>query len=167
MSAADAGADAPGPVVRAIRRDDLPWLVRVGLDPEKVGRQYHWAETPLQLFIAPARAVLGPRGPAAIVELDGRRAGYIGRNPLSGNLEYFLQPWARGRGIGSTAIAAFLRDHRDGDRRRRFMIKHGNDRSMRALLRAFDGIGWVADRDYWVTDGAAATSVWVRSTSTA
>jgi hypothetical protein len=159
-------AQPTGPVVRAIRPDDAWWLLRAGLDPEKIGSQYHWAETPLQLYIAPARALLGPRGPAAIVEIDGRRAGYVGRNPLSGNLEYFLQPWARGRGTGSAAIAEFLARRRGADRKRRFMIKHGNDRSLRALLRALDAIGWHEGTDYWVEEGAAATSVWVRSTPT-
>ena len=47
------------------------------------------------------------------------------------------------------------------------MIKHGNDRSLRALRRAFDRIGWEDGRDHWITDGPTATSVWVRSTSTA
>ncbi len=61
--------------VRSVRYSDALWLVSVGFDPEKIGRQYHWAETPLQLYIAPARALLGPRGPAAIVEVHGRRAG--------------------------------------------------------------------------------------------
>ena len=159
-------APPPGPVVRAVRRDDAAWLLRVGLDPEKIGRQYHWAETPLQLYIAPARALLGPRGPAAVIEVDGRRAGYVGRNPLSGNFEYFLQPWARGRGAGSAAIGAFLAEHRGVDRRRRFVIKHGNDRSLRSLQRALDAIGWREGDDYWFEDGRAAMSVWVRSTST-
>ena len=61
MHESDARADAPDVVVRAITCEDTGWLARVGLDPEKVGRQYHWAETPLQLYIAPARAVLGLR----------------------------------------------------------------------------------------------------------
>jgi hypothetical protein len=156
-----------GVVVRAATGDDTAWLLLAGLDPEKIGRQYHWLEAPLQLYIAPARAVLGPRGPAAIVEVDGRRAGYIGRNPLSGNLEYFLQPWARGRGVGSVVIEEFLASHRPKDRQRRFVIKHGNERSMHALRRALARLGWVDGVDYWTSDGRAATSVWVRSTSTA
>jgi hypothetical protein len=101
------------------------------------------------------------------VEVDGRRAGYIGRNPLSGNLEYFLQPWARGRGAGPQVIAAFLAEHRPDDRKRRFVVKHGNDRSLGALQRALAQLGWVEGEDYWVDDGRVATSVWVRSTSTA
>jgi hypothetical protein len=153
-------------VLRPVRGADALWLAKVGLDPEKIGRQYHWVETPLQLYIAPARAVLGPRGPAAVIELEGRRAGYIGRNPLSGNLEYFLQPWARGQGAGVAAIGEFLASHRADDRRRRFVIKHGNDRSLRALRRALDELDWVDGEDYWVEDGRFETSVWVRSTST-
>jgi hypothetical protein len=152
--------------MRRVRFADALWLMLVGFDPEKIGSQYHWIETPLQLYCAPARAVLGPRGPAAIVEVDGRRAGYIGRNPLSGNLEYFLQPWARGSGRGSPAIAEFLASYRGPDRSRRFMIKHGNDRSLHVLRRALDGLGWVEGPDYWLSDGAAALSVWVRSSST-
>ncbi len=158
--------DERGVQVRSIRCSDALWLVSVGLDPEKIGRQYHWAETPLQLYIAPARALLGPRGPAAIVEVHGRRAGYVGRNPLSGNFEYFLQPWARGRGIGTVSIGEFLAKHRGDDRARRFMVKHGNARSLQALRHALEQIGWVEGRDYRIEDGRVATSVWVRSTST-
>jgi hypothetical protein len=153
--------------VRPVRYADALWLTSAGLDPEKIGRQYHWTETPLQLYIAPARAVLGPRrSAAAVIEVDGRRAGYIGCNPLSGNLEYFLQPWARGRGVGSIAIAAFLAEVRIDDKARRFMIKHGNDRSAHALQRALDEIGWTEGDDYWMEDGRFELSVWVRSTST-
>jgi hypothetical protein len=159
--------DPAGVHVRSVRVADGLWLTGVGLDPEKVGRQYHWAETPLQLYIAPARALLGPRrSTAAIIEVDGRRAGYIGRNPLSGNLEYFLQPWARGRGAGVAAIGAFLAEVRADDKARRFVIKHGNERSERALRRALGEIGWNEGDDYWIEDGRFERSVWVRSTST-
>ena len=43
----------------------------------------------------------------------------------------------------------FLRDYRTSDRKRRFMIKHGNDRSLCARRRAFDRIGWEDGRDHW------------------
>jgi hypothetical protein len=138
--------------VRAVGWTDWWWLTRAGSSPELVGRQYHWIETPLQLFIAPGRATLGPRGPAGIIEVDGERAGYIGRNPLSGNLEYFVKPWARG-GVGKRAIVAFLRDHRAGDRSRRFFVSHKNDRSRAALLGAFAELGWAEGDQYTVRDG--------------
>ena len=153
-------------VVRPVSYGDAGWVLSAGLDWEKVGRQYHWLETPLQLYVAPARAVLGPRARAVIVEVDGRRAGYIGRNPLSGNLEYFLQSWARGRGIGTRAIEEFLTKHRHEDCERRFVVKHGNGRSLGALLRALERLGWSESRDYRIVEGTMATSVWVRSTST-
>ena len=137
--------------VRRIRWGDWPWLAAQGLSLGKVNHQYSWAETPLQLYIAPMRATLGPAGPAAIIEVDGRRAGYIGRNPLSGNLEYFLQPWARG-GVGRTAIVAFLRDHRPHDRSRLFHVSHKNERSRRALLGAFAALGWTEGDEFHIED---------------
>ncbi|HEX7132292.1 MAG TPA: hypothetical protein VF228_06930, partial [Iamia sp.] len=93
-------------VVRPATARDWWWLTRAGLAPELVGRQYHWAETPLQVLIAPARGTPLRPGPRSIIEVDGRRAGYIGRNPLSGNLEYLLARWARGGGVGTRAITA-------------------------------------------------------------
>lgn len=139
---------------------DWPWLAGRGLALGKVGTQYHWAETPLQIYIAPMRATLGPRGPASLIVVDGRRAGYIGRNPLSGNLEYFLEPWARG-GVGRAAISQFLRRGRPGDKPRRFVVSHGNERSRRALLAAFAAIGWTEGDQYWTEDARLAWHVWV------
>ncbi len=127
-------------VVRPAAAGDWWWLTRAGLAPELVGRQYHWAETPLQVLIAPTRGTPLRAGPRAVIEVDGRRAGYIGRNPLSGNLEYFLAPWARG-GVGARAIAAFLRHGRPGDRSRAFVVSHHNARSAAALRRALDAAG--------------------------
>ena len=86
----------------------LSWLVLVG-----------------SLIAAPLRVALAARGPAAIVEVDGRRCGYVGRSPMSGNLEYWIDPWARG-GVGRQAIAAFVRSHRTGDKPRRFVISRRN-----------------------------------------
>lgn len=161
----DDPARPPGPgrqvVVRRVGWADVPWLCGAGLSPELVGRQYHPLETPLQLVVAPARAVLGPRGPAAVVEVDGRRAGYIGRNPLSGNLEYFLRPWARGGGVGRVAITELLTRHRPGDRPRRFFVSARNDRSLRALLGALDAMGWQEGTDYWVDRSRFGREVWV------
>jgi hypothetical protein len=126
--------------LRAVRLQDLPWLVRAGLSPELAGEQYSYWEWPLQPMVAPLRALLGPFVPARLVVVDGRRAGYIGRSPLSGSYEYFLQPWARGGGTGRTAIAEFLGHHRGGDRTRRLHVK--NERSYRALVGAFEDLGW-------------------------
>jgi hypothetical protein len=128
-------------VVRPVERTDRWWLTRAGLAPEMAGVQYHWAEIPLQLLIAPARPSALCSGPRCVIEVDGERAGYVGRNPLSGNLEYFLKPWARG-GTGVDAIAAFLRDHREGDGPRAFSISSENTRSRTALDRAFARLGW-------------------------
>ncbi len=150
-------------VLRSVRWADWPWLTAQGLSFSKVGSQYHWLEAPLQLYIAPMRATLGPRGPAAVVEVDGRRAGYIGRNPLSGNLEYFLQPWARG-GSGRAVIAGFLRDHRPHDRERAFFVAHKNERSLRALLGALATLGWHEGDEYSLDDARLGTYVRVRAT---
>jgi len=140
--------------VRPATWADWAWLVRRGLDPELVGRQYHWAEAPLQLLIAPLRGLPRPGGPRAVIEVGGRRAGWIGRNPLSGNLEYFLAPWARG-GVGRRAIAEFLRSGRRADPPRRFFVSRRNERSRAALLGAFADLGWVDGVDFEVEAGRA------------
>ena len=144
-------ADRPV-TVRPARARDGWWLTRAGLAWELVGTQYHRAEVPLQLVIAPTRGTALRPGPRCIIEVDGRRAGYIGRNPLSGNLEYFLQPWARG-GTGTPAITAFLRDHRRGDRPRAFFVSHRNARSLAALHRALADLGWHEGQEFTTTDG--------------
>lgn len=148
--------------VRPASAGDWWWLTRAGLAPEMVGVQYHWAEAPLQLGIAPTRGSALRRGPRCIIEVDGRRAGYIGRNPLSGNLEYFLQPWARG-GTGVRAIAAFLRDHRAGDRERSFFVSSKNARSRGALDRAFARLGWQEGEEFTIQPVRFGVQVTVRS----
>jgi hypothetical protein len=100
-----------------------------------------------------------------VIEVGGRRAGYIGRNPLSGNIEYWVRPWARG-GVGKRAIVLFLRDHRRGDRARRFHISYGNDRSRAALLGAFAELGWREPDDYRVDAGRFGWEVHVRADTT-
>jgi len=166
-AAAEPAEGAPRPTrtvaLRSVRWRDWPWLTVQGLAFSKVGSQYHWAEAPLQLYIAPMRATLGPRGPAAIVVVDGRRAGYIGRNPLSGNLEYFLQPWARG-GTGAVMIGAFLREHRPHDRERAFFVSHKNERSRRSLVGALTAIGWEQGTHYRIEPGRFGDRVVVRAT---
>lgn len=151
--------------LRRARWRDVPWLCAVGLDPEKVGRQYHVAEAPLQLVVAPARALLaaGTRRPAAVVEVEGRRAGYIGPNPLSGNIEYFLQPWARG-GTGSAVVSRYLGDFRGPDRQRRFFVAAGNERSLATLHSAFRRLGWQEHSDWWASRARHGTHVHVRAT---
>ena len=156
----DCDREAREVVLRAVRWSDALWLIAAGLSPELAGRQYGWSEAPLQLVIAPLRAALGPAGPAAVVEVVGRRAGYIGRNPLSGNLEYFLAPWARG-GVGRPMIRAFLIAHRPGDRPRCFFVSRHNTRSLATLLGALDDIGWIRDVDYWVDEVRFGRQVWV------
>lgn len=132
---------------------DGPWLLAQGLDPRKAGEQYHWIEAPLQVVIAPARVLTAWRHPACVIEVGGRRAGYVGVNPLSGNLEYWLAPWARGGGAGTRAIVAFLAEHRGGDRGRRFHVSFANERSLRALRRAFADLGWREQDDYRIERG--------------
>lgn len=147
--------------LRPVAAGDRLWLLAAGLSPEKVGRQYHWAEAPLQLFIAPARARRAPDQPAALILVDGRRAGYIGPNPMSGNLEYFLSPWARG-GTGGRAITEYLSRFRTGDRPRRFFVSHHNPRSRAALLRALGRLGWVEGDRYWIEDSRLGWQIWVK-----
>lgn len=152
--------------VRPVVVGDWWWLTRAGLARELVGTQYHRAEAPLQLLIAPTRPTPLRPGPRCIVEVGGRRAGYIGRNPLSGNLEYFLQPWARG-GTGGRAIEAFLAHHRPGDRPRAFFVSHANPRSKAALEGSLRRLGWVEGPDYEVADGRHGWRITVRRTTSA
>lgn len=149
--------------VRPATARDWWWLTRAGLAPELVGTQYHRAEAPLQLLIAPTRGTPLRPGPRCIVEVEGRRAGYIGRNPLSGNLEYFLQPWARG-GTGGRAIEAFLAGHRRGDRPRAFFVSHRNPRSRAALEGSLRRLGWAEGADWSVADGRLGWRITVRRT---
>ncbi|MCX7620545.1 MAG: hypothetical protein N2037_06835 [Acidimicrobiales bacterium] len=130
-------------VLRSATWADSLWLLLEGLDPRKIGEQYSVWEAPLQLLVAPLRAFSAPwrRTVAAIVEVDGRRAGYIGPNPLSANLEYFVARWARG-GIGRRLIATYLGEFRRSDRSRRFFISYRNERSKAALLGALGQLGW-------------------------
>ena len=146
--------------LRRARAADVGWLLGVGLDPEKIGSQYHWVETPLQLGVAPARALLAARRPAAVVEVDGRRAGYVGPNPLSRNLEYFVQPWARG-GVGATIVATYLAGFRAGDGPRRFFVSSRNERSMRTLRTAFARLGWEEGREGRIEPAPPGSLVWV------
>jgi hypothetical protein len=137
-------------LVRPCGPDDRRWLLRAGLDPEKIGSQYSWPEAPLQLLIAPWRAAVCARRRAALAEVGGRRAGYIGPNPLSGNLEYFLQPWARG-GRGPSLVEGYFRLFPARDVAERFFVSAKNDRSLRALERGLGALGWSEGDGYVVT----------------
>jgi len=146
-----------------VRAADVCWLMAIGLDPELIGVQYHRAETPLQLVISPLRAITAPFVTARLVWVDGRRAGYIGRSPLSGNYEYLLRPWARGGGIGRRVIVDFLAHHRAGDRSRAFFVSAKNPRSMAALRRSLDQLGWVEGTDFDVLPVRFGQRVQVRA----
>jgi hypothetical protein len=146
-------ANDGAPKVVAIERpsfQDQMWLLAAGFDPEKVGSQYSIAEAPLQLIIAPLRALRARRKPAFIVRVDGKRAGYIGPNPLSGNIEYFVQPWARG-GIGAEIIAAYFRRvPSPREHVLRFFVAGHNARSRRALVKALEAVNWEMESHYWI-----------------
>jgi len=142
---------------------DVGWLMAAGFDPELAGVQYHWAEAPLQLVISPLRAITAPFATASLVWVDGRRAGYIGTAPLSGNYEYLLRPWARGGGVGRRMIVDFLGHHRVGDRSRAFFVSAKNPRSMTALRRSLDELGWEEGTDYDVVQVRFGQRVQVRA----
>ena len=156
-------SDRPDFRLDRVRWGDVAWLASVGLSPELIGRQYHWAETPLQLVVAPGRALSAPYVAACLVWVGDRRAGYIGRSPLSGNYEYLLQPWARSSGLGRAMISDFLAHHRAGDRSRAFFVSSSNPRSLRALLGALADIDWQEGEDYRVTSNRFGQLVRVKA----
>lgn len=155
--------NAPEVKLRQVRLTDFKWLTRTALRRQFAGVQYSWLEWPLQPIAAPLRAALGPFVPACVILVDGRPAGYIGRSPLSGNLEYFLLDWAQGRGAGRKAIAQFLAHHRAGDRERKFVIRKKNKRSLRVLQGALDELGWSEKSDYKITQRLLNTTVEIGS----
>lgn len=150
MGASEAGTDRV--VVRPMGSGDWWWLTRAGLSPELIGQHHLWPEAPLQLIVAPTRGWSRPSGPRSIIEVDGVRAGYIGRHPFSGNLEYFVVAKARG-GVGAQAIAHFLRSGQRGSAERSFVVPHRNPRSLAALERGLADAGYAEGRDWWLEDG--------------
>ncbi|RIK10479.1 MAG: hypothetical protein DCC49_03350 [Acidobacteria bacterium] len=150
---------APEVKLRQVRPSDFKWLIKTALKREFAGVQYSWIEWPLQPIAAPVRAAAGPFVPACVIIVDGELAGYIGRSPLSGNLEYFLLNWAQGRGVGRKAISEFLAHHRAGDKARKFVIRKKNKRSLRVLQGALDELGWSEKSDYKIVEKPLRTVV--------
>lgn len=59
------------------------------------------------------RAVFDPRT-LSVIEVDGARAGCIGRVPHSGHVEvhsFYIEPARQGRGLGAAVLAAALAPH--------------------------------------------------------
>ena len=127
---------------------DLPFLVISGLHRDRAGVQYPRSEYRKQLRIAPMRYFnRTTRAQSNIIRVDDRRAGYIGLNPLSTNIEYYLVPWARG-GVGSQALDAYLRAHLPfGEAKHAFMLVD-NERSVRVFRSALDRLGMTEPDDY-------------------
>lgn len=134
--------------IRPLRLSDLPFLVVSGLDRERTGLQYPADEWLKQFRIAPLRYFnKSTRSRSFLAVVDGRRAGYVGLNPLSSNIEYYLQPWARG-GVGKRAVAEFLRSLLPSHRDERAFMLAGNVRSVMTFRRALESLRLSEDADY-------------------
>ncbi len=132
----------------AIGLTDLPFLVWSGLDRERIGIQYPADEYRRQFRIAPLRYFRSATRPLSrIIRVEGRRAGYVGLNPLSENIEYYLQPWARG-GVGGAAIESYLRSVLPFPVDKHAFMLEGNDRSVAVFRGALSRIGLVSEEDY-------------------
>lgn len=109
----NADAAAPGEVtIRDVRESDLPILFEHQRDPEGSAMA---AFTPRDrdAFMAHWRKILSdPACVARTVELDGTVAGNIGSFELEGRREvgYWIDRALWGRGVGTRALAAFLRE---------------------------------------------------------
>jgi hypothetical protein len=127
---------------------DLPFLIISGLDRERRGVQYPGDEWLKQFKIAPMRFFnASTRRKSFIIRVDGKRAGYIGLNPLSTNIEYYVMPWARG-GIGSAIIRKFLLTLLPSSRDEHAFMLSGNDRSVHAFRSGLKAIGLESESDY-------------------
>lgn len=153
--------NTPTVKLRKVRVSDFRWLTKTALRREFAGVQYSWLEWPLQPIAAPLRSAFGPFVPACVILVDDIPAGYIGRSPLSGNLEYFLMGWAQGRGVARKAIAEFLAHHRAGDKARKFVVAKKNKRSLSVLRGALDELGWDEATDYQINKRRLRTVVTV------
>jgi hypothetical protein len=131
-------------LTRIVARD-VPFLLRSGLDPERRGVQYPKHEYRKQFRIAPLRYWQRRTRPLSrIIRVDNRRAGYVGLNPLSENIEYYLMPWARG-GVGGRAVEAYLREVLPFDVPKHAFMLAGNDRSVNTFRAALERIGLADD----------------------
>jgi hypothetical protein len=150
-------ADERGVSLTAITIADLPFLVVSGLDRERVGVQYPRSDYRKQFKIAPLRYFrTDTRHLSRIVRVEGRRAGYVGLNPLSRNIEYYLQPWARG-GVGRRAIEEYLREVLPFDVDKHAFMLDGNDRSVHVFRTALALLGLLekTDFEYFVYPGGS------------
>lgn len=150
-----------------IRLLDLPFLLMSGLDRERIGVQYPEQEWLKQFRIAPLRYFnRSTRLRSFIILVDGRRAGYVGLNPLSENIEYYLQPWARG-GAGKRAVTEFLRRTLPSVRDEHAFMLPGNERSVMTFRRSLEALRLREDADfeYFTYDGGSGFRVIAGSTS--
>lgn len=115
----------PAVVLRGLEPGDLGWIV------ERHGAVYaaefRWDrsfEVVVAEIVATVPAVLDPAREAVwIAEVDGRRAGSVmclrGDDDTTAKLRLLLvEPWARGRGVGSALVDACLRFARRAGHRR-------------------------------------------------
>ena len=79
--------------------------------------------------------------------VDAKRAGYVGLNPLSTNIEYYLQPWARG-GTGGPAVEMYLRQVLPFAKKKYAFMMKGNERSVRTFRASLENLGFADGREY-------------------
>lgn len=134
--------------LRPISWRDLPFLCISGLDRERIGVQYDAKDYWQQFKIAPLRFFRREsREMSFIIWVDGRRGGFVGINPMSRNIEYYLQPWARG-GVGTVAVREFLTRSLPFDEERSAFMIGTNTRSQATLRNVLVSLGLVAGVDY-------------------
>ncbi len=140
---------------------DIVFLVSSGLDRERIGVQYRDGEWYKQFALAPLRYFCkGTRERSRVIWVKGRRAGYVGLNPRSTNIEYYLQPWARG-GVGRIAVGEYLRVILPSDRDEHAFMLPGNDRSVLTMRRALEDLRMIEfeDFEYFTSDGGSGFRV--------
>ena len=143
--------------IREIHPSDLPFLIISGLDRERRDVQYAAKEWRKQFRIAPMRYFRAEtRKRSRLIVVDGRRAGYVGLNPLSRNIEYYLQPWARG-GVGRRAITDYLRGLLPSAKDEHAFMLPNNDRSVQVFRRSLLALCLEegTDFEYFTYDGGS------------